>query len=66
MILGDALIGNVPGKLNMLPPDKYKDLRLAKKGLNKLLDFEFQSLLVGDGVSILKDAKKEVKSFLES
>ena len=66
MILGDALIGKVPGKLNMLPPDKYKDLELAKKGLNKLLDFEFQSLLVGDGVSILKDAKKEVKSFLES
>ena len=66
MILGDALIGKVPGKLNMLPPDKYKDLELAKKGLNKLLDFEFQSLLVGDGVSILKDAKKEVKSFLEN
>ena len=66
MIVGDALIGKVPGKLNMLPPDKYKDPELAKKGLNKLLDFEFQSLLVGDGVSILKDAKKEVKSFLES
>ena len=49
----------------MLPPDKYKDLELAKKGLNKLLDFEFQSLLVGDGISILNDAKKEVKSFLE-
>ena len=65
MIVGDALIGKVPGKFNMLPPDKYKDLELAKKGLNKLLDFEFQSLLVGDGISILNDAKKEVKSFLE-
>tara|TARA_Y100001960_G_scaffold134727_1_gene142889 strand:+ start:82 stop:768 length:687 start_codon:yes stop_codon:yes gene_type:complete len=66
MIVGDALIGKVPGKVNMLPLDKYKDLELAKKGLNKLLDFEFQSLLVGDGVPILNDAKKEVKSFLES
>ena len=66
MIVGDALIGKVPGKLNMLPPDKYRDLKLAKKGLNKLLEFEFQSLLVGDGVSILSDAKKEVKSFLEN
>ena len=65
MIVGDALIGKIPGKFNMLPPDKYKDLELAKKGLNKLLDFEFQSLLVGDGISILNDAKKEVKSFLE-
>ena len=66
MIVGDALIGKVAGKVNMLPPDKYKDLELAKKGLNKLLDFEFQSLLVGDGASILNDAKNEVKSFLES
>jgi len=66
MIVGDALIGKVPGKLRMLPPDKYRDLELAKRGLNKILDFEFQSLLVGDGVSILNDAKKEVKSFLES
>jgi len=66
LILGDALIGNVPGKLNMLPADKYKNLRLAKKGLNKLLEFEFQSLLVGDGTPILSNAKKEVVSFLGS
>ena len=66
MIVGDALIGKVPGKLNMMPPDKYRDLELAKRGLNKILDFEFQSLLVGDGASILNDAKREVKSFLES
>ena len=65
MIVGDALIGKVPGKLNTLPPDKYKDPELAKKGLHKILDFEFQSLLVGDGISILNDAKNEVRSFLE-
>ena len=65
MFIGDALIGKVPGKLNMLPPDKYKDLPLAKKELNKLLNFEFEILLVGDGVPILNDAKKAVKSFLE-
>ena len=64
LVLGDALIGKVPGKLNMLPADKYKDLELAKKGLNKLLEFEFQSLLVGDGTPILGDAKKEVIFFL--
>ena len=66
MILGDALIGKVPGKLNMLPPDKYRDSKLAKKGLSKLLDYEFESLLVGDGEPILKDAKEAVKVFLES
>ena len=66
MILGDALIGKVPGKLNMLPPDKYRDPKLAKKGLSKLMDYEFESLLVGDGEPILKDAKEVVKVFLES
>ena len=49
----------------MLPPDKYRDLPLAKKELNKLLNFEFEILLVGDGAPILNDAKKAVKSFLE-
>jgi len=66
MILGDALIGKVPGKLNMLPPDKYRDPKLAKKCLSKLLDYEFESILVGDGEPILKDAKEAVKVFLES
>jgi len=66
MILGDALIGKVPGKLNMLPHDKYRNPKLAKSGLNKLLDYEFESLLLGDGESILKNAKEAVKAFLES
>lgn len=66
MFVGDALVGKVPGKLNMLPPDKYRDPVLAKKGLNKLLEFEFESLLVGDGEPILKNAKETVKSFLDS
>ena len=66
MIVGDALIGKVPGKVNMLPPDKYRDPVLAKKGLKKFLDFDFESLLVGDGEPILKSAKEAVKSFFES
>ena len=66
MILGDALIGKVPGKLNMLPPDKYRDPKLAKKGLSKLLDYEYESLLVGDGEPILKNGKEAVKIFLEN
>jgi glyoxylase-like metal-dependent hydrolase (beta-lactamase superfamily II) len=66
MILGDALIGKVPGKLNMLPPDKYRDPKLAKKGLSKLLNYEFETLLVGDGEPILENAKEAVTVFLES
>ena len=64
MILGDALIGKFPGQLNMLPPEKYQDLEKAKAGLNQLLDYDFETLLVGDGSSILKGAKEAVKNFL--
>lgn len=64
MILGDALIGKIPGQVNMLPPDKYQDPAKAKVGLNQLLDYDFETLLVGDGSSILKNGKEAVKNFL--
>ncbi|MBC8296332.1 MAG: hypothetical protein H8E55_11105 [Pelagibacterales bacterium] len=66
MIVRDALIGKAPATLNMLPSDKYRAPVLAKKGLNRILDFDFESLLVGDGESILKNAKEAVKVLLES
>ena len=31
-IVGDALIGRSPGKVNMLPEEKYKDKKKAKEG----------------------------------
>jgi glyoxylase-like metal-dependent hydrolase (beta-lactamase superfamily II) len=66
MFVGDALIGKVPGQVNMLPLDKYQDPLKAKAGLKELLNYEFETLLVGDGVSIMKDAKEKVASFLAS
>jgi glyoxylase-like metal-dependent hydrolase (beta-lactamase superfamily II) len=64
IIVGDALIGKVPGQVNMLPSEKYKDFTKAKAGLKELLKYEFETLLVGDGESILKDAKEAVVKFL--
>lgn len=65
LIVGDALIGKVPGKVNLLPPDKYKDVPLAKAGLQVLLHQDFDTLLVGDGECILKGAKAVVADFLQ-
>lgn len=64
MLVGDAFIGKIPGQLNMLPPDKYQDPAKAKAGLKKLMDYEFSTLLVGDGTSIFQDAKATVATFL--
>ena len=65
LIVGDALIGKIPGKVNLLPEEKYKDIHRAKEGLKILKDINFEILLVGDGVSILSDAKKRVLDFLQ-
>lgn len=64
LIVGDAVIGNPPGKLDLLPPPKIKDPIQAKKGLEVLLQYNFETLLVGDGTSILKAGKKALAEFL--
>lgn len=64
MILGDALIGKPPGSLTMLPDAKYADAAKAREGLRRLLKYEFDTLLVGDGTSIMSGAKAAVERAL--
>jgi glyoxylase-like metal-dependent hydrolase (beta-lactamase superfamily II) len=64
LIVGDALIGRPAGALCLLPPEKYADPVKAKEALQRLLRYHFDSLLVGDGVSILTEAKQQVKQLL--
>lgn len=64
LILGDALIGKPSGKLNLLPDDKYQDVLAAKESLKKLLTLEFEYLLLGDGESLMDNARSELGSFL--
>jgi glyoxylase-like metal-dependent hydrolase (beta-lactamase superfamily II) len=64
LIVGDALIGRPPGSVAMLPAEKYADAAKAKEGLKRLLKYNFDTLLVGDGASILTGAKSAVEKFL--
>ncbi len=64
LIVGDALIGKVPGEINLLPAEKYDDVEKARQGLKVLEDYDFDTLLVGDGESILSNAKPIVSDFL--
>ena len=63
LFVGDALIGKTPGKLNLLPPDKYKDVQKAKEALKILQSVEFDDLLLGDGEAVQGNAKKLLDSF---
>ena len=60
LIVGDALIGKPPGGLSVLPPEKYADATKARAGLQRLLKYQFDAILVGDGASILSEAKAAV------
>ncbi len=64
MIVGDALIGQPPGAVGLLPAEKYADVEKTKEGLCRLLKYNFDSLLVGDGDSILAGAKQQVAHLL--
>ena len=64
LMVGDALIGAPPGTLRMLPSEKYPDAAKAKDGLKRLLKYNFDAILVGDGTNILIDAKSAVERVL--
>jgi glyoxylase-like metal-dependent hydrolase (beta-lactamase superfamily II) len=57
LIVGDAVIGHPAGCLRLLPPEKYADIGQAREGLRRLLKYNFNSLIVGDGASIVTEAK---------
>lgn len=65
LIVGDALIGKPAGSVSLLPVEKYVDVVKAKEGLRRLLKYEFDSLLVGDGASILTGGKPAVERLLD-
>jgi glyoxylase-like metal-dependent hydrolase (beta-lactamase superfamily II) len=65
LIVGDALIGKPAGSVSLLPAEKYADIRKAQEGLRRLLKYNFDSLLVGDGASILAGAKQAVERSLQ-
>ncbi|HEX9285379.1 MAG TPA: hypothetical protein VF879_06885 [Nitrospirales bacterium] len=66
LILGDSLIGRLPGQLTLLPADKFADVSKAKQSLARLLKYNFDAVLVGDGTSILTGAKEAVRRAIEA
>jgi len=66
LIVGDALIGKPAGALSLLPSERYGDVAKAKEGLRRLLKYNFDSILVGDGASIVFGAKQAVEQVLQA
>jgi len=66
VLLGDAIIGNPPGALGLIPGPKLDDPRKLKQSLRKLLDYDFDVLLLCDGQPLLSGGKQKVAEFLST
>jgi glyoxylase-like metal-dependent hydrolase (beta-lactamase superfamily II) len=64
LILGDAIIGNPPGALGLIPEEKLGDPKMLRESLPKILEHNFEVLLLCDGQSVLNNAKQKVSEFL--
>lgn len=57
LIVGDAVIGNPPGACGLLPERVMDDPARLRASVRRLMELDFDILLVGDGVSILGGAR---------
>jgi glyoxylase-like metal-dependent hydrolase (beta-lactamase superfamily II) len=57
LLVGDAVIGNPPGSLGLLRESVMDDPPRLRESVRKLLDLDFNALLVGDGQLVLQGAR---------
>lgn len=61
MIAGDTIFGDDEGNLEA-PPERYcLDVEQAAREIKRLMDYDFDALLITHGKNILKGAKEKVK-----
>lgn len=66
LIVGDAIIGNPPSQCGLLSERVIDDPTVLRRNVRNLLNVDFDILLVGDGVSILENAKARLKELVET
>jgi glyoxylase-like metal-dependent hydrolase (beta-lactamase superfamily II) len=64
LIVGDAVIGNPPGHLSLLRERVMDDPPRLRRSIQQLLALDFNTILVGDGVSIVRDAKHRLQELV--
>ena len=64
LIVGDAVIGNRPGRCSLLREAVLDDPPRLRESVRKLLAIDFDTLLFGDGVSIMSGAKDRLRELV--
>jgi glyoxylase-like metal-dependent hydrolase (beta-lactamase superfamily II) len=66
LIVGDAVIGNPPGQLSLLRERVMDDPARLRRSVEQLLALDFDTVLVGDGVSVIGGAKQRLRELVAS
>jgi glyoxylase-like metal-dependent hydrolase (beta-lactamase superfamily II) len=66
LIVGDCVIGNPPGRCGLLPNKVLDDPPRLRESVRGLLALDFDTLLVGDGETILQHARERLQELVDS
>jgi glyoxylase-like metal-dependent hydrolase (beta-lactamase superfamily II) len=66
LIIGDAVVGNPPGRLSLLREKVLDDPTRLRESVRQLLSLDFDTLLVGDGECVLHDARERLGELVET
>lgn len=66
LIVGDAVVGDPPGRCKLLPEKVVDDPARLRESVRSLLALDFDILLPGDGAPILEDAKTRLRELVEA
>jgi glyoxylase-like metal-dependent hydrolase (beta-lactamase superfamily II) len=64
LIVGDAVVGNPPERLSLLPERVIDDPPMLRASLRHLLALDFDALVVGDGVAIVRGARERLRELI--
>src|ERR1700730_1288025 len=65
LIVGDAVVGNPPGRLGLLREKVMGETERLRASVRQLLALEFDTLLVCDGQSVLQDARQRLRELVD-
>jgi glyoxylase-like metal-dependent hydrolase (beta-lactamase superfamily II) len=66
LVVGDALIGNPPGRLSLLHERVMDDPARLRASVRSLLELDFAALIVGDGVPIREGGRERLRELVAS
>jgi glyoxylase-like metal-dependent hydrolase (beta-lactamase superfamily II) len=66
LIVGDAVVGDPPGRCKLLPAKVVDDPARLRESVKSLLSLDFDILLPGDGAPILQGAKERLRQLVNT